>query len=125
MTKKITAGLIFVTIAVWIGWDVFVAIEPTPGDTESETLRNWGWAHPSFVFALGALHGHFFGTSKTLRRFRRRVPYSPFILAAIGVILAIADVAGILPSAHPLFAFLAGLPFGAVLWAQGAPEEVK
>lgn len=116
MTKKLTVGLILATIAIWIGWDVFVAIEPTPGDTESEVLRDWGWRAPSFVFALGALLGHWFGNADALVALRERFPWSPVLLAGIGAAVVGADVAGWLTDLHPMVALLAGIPAGAVLW---------
>jgi hypothetical protein len=118
----VTSALILGTIAVWIGWDIYVVIEPTPGDTESETLRDWGWSAPAFTWAFGALCGHFWGTWDGFVKFREKVPWSPAILAILGLALAGANVAGVLPRIHPMIPFLVGIPFGALLWAQKHPE---
>ncbi len=122
-TSKVTSVLILATIAVWIGWDIYVAIEPTPGDTESEILRNWGWSTPSFVWMFGALCGHFWGTWDKLIQFRKRFPWSPFALGGLAVVLMSLDYGGFLPSIHPMISFLAGIPFGAWLWPQDSPED--
>lgn len=125
LTKKITAGLIVATIVIWVGWDIYVAIEPTPGDTESETLRDWGWKAPAFVWAFGALCGHFWGTWGKFVTFREKYPWSPFVLGALALGLAGLNAAQILPRIHPMLSFLVGIPFGALLWPQKRPEPAN
>lgn len=121
MTRKITIVLILTTIAVWVGWDIFAAVEPTPGDTESEVLRDWGHAHASLPFALGALMGHFFGTWDRLVELRARFPVAPVVLAGLGGVVVAADLGGALPEVHPLIPFLVGVPLGAALWPLASP----
>jgi len=59
-TKKITSGiLITVTIALVI-WDIFMAGNPTEGDTISEIILSFSFSNPSIPFAFGCLMGHLF-----------------------------------------------------------------
>jgi hypothetical protein len=119
VTKYITKGLILTTILSWIVWDIYVAIEPTPGDTESETIRDWAWAHPAFPFAVGAIMGHFFWNREEGRFFS----WSPWLLGGLGLAAAVIDVVGLAPTTTPVIPFLVGLPLGALLWPQRPAKE--
>lgn len=118
-TRKITTGLIIATIVIWIGWDIYVAIETASaphGDTESEVIRDFSWSHPFFPFAVGVLMGHFFWTRKKIPSRLTTIP-----LAIIGVVVLVLDVTQIIPRMLPLLPFLAGIPLGHFLWPQ-APK---
>lgn len=56
-TRDITQVIIIATVAVWIIWDIWVAANKTPGDTESEVIRDYT-IYPAIPASLGALLGH-------------------------------------------------------------------
>ncbi len=58
MTKKITIGVIYATLAVIITWDLVVAWNPIDGDTVSEITLGFGWRHPTAPYVLGIILGH-------------------------------------------------------------------
>lgn len=60
MTKRITKVVMIATAALIILWDIYVAVEPTPGDTISEVLLGWAMQHPIIPFAIGVVCGHLF-----------------------------------------------------------------
>lgn len=60
MTKKVTIGILIVAAAVLIAWDVYVAANPTPGDTISEITLGFAMRHPVLPFVVGVVCGHLF-----------------------------------------------------------------
>ena len=56
-TRRKTAILMVVTAFVWLAWDIFVASNSTPGDTESEITRDYT-IYPALPALLGGLLGH-------------------------------------------------------------------
>ena len=122
-TKKITVVGIVATIILWTAWDFVPGFNSEVGDTISETFRNWGWQAPAFVWAIGALCGHFWGTADVFVNFRVRFPWVPAVLAGVGLLLAGVNGAGVLPRIHPMISFLVGVPMGALLWPQKHPDD--
>jgi hypothetical protein len=59
-TRRLTIGVLLGCVLVLVAWDIYVYIEPTPGDTISETLFRWAGRHPIVPFAVGVLSGHWF-----------------------------------------------------------------
>lgn len=123
-TKKITVAGILATIALWTAWDFVPGLNSALGDTISETFRDWGWQHPFFPYALGALVGHFFGTAEVFVGLRRKAPWIPAVLAGTGLLVGGLDAFGVLPDIHPLISFAVGVPLGAALWPQKHPDDV-
>jgi hypothetical protein len=58
MTRKVTISILIVLCLVLIGWDVWVYLEPTPGDTISEVTFAFAQRHPVLPFAIGVICGH-------------------------------------------------------------------
>lgn len=58
MTRRWTIAILLGITALLIGWDIYVALTPQKGDTISEVIRDWAFAHPVIPFALGVLCGH-------------------------------------------------------------------
>jgi hypothetical protein len=57
--RRITQIIMLVTAAVWLIWDIIVAITPETGDTESETARDYA-IYPAWPALWGGLGGHWF-----------------------------------------------------------------
>jgi hypothetical protein len=60
MSQKITIAILLACAALLIGWDIYVAANPTPGDTISEITLAFAQKHPVLPFALGVIMGHLF-----------------------------------------------------------------
>jgi len=63
--KKVTVGVLIVTMVGLIGWDIFVAVdekdvEPGEGATISEVSYGFAKDHPWVILAGGILMGHLF-----------------------------------------------------------------
>jgi hypothetical protein len=123
LTKKVTAGVIIVSIVALAGYDIFIVLESSPGDTLSEILRDWAWKHPSLAFAFGGLCGHWFGNFDRLVKLRAKLEYSWALLGLIAVGWALVDFFNLF-HVHPFIALLTGVPAGAILWAQEPKEEL-
>ena len=61
---RVTWTLILLAVLGLIGWDLVVAFNPTPGDTISELVYQYGQKHPWVPFGLGGVLGHFFWKRK-------------------------------------------------------------
>lgn len=115
--KKITQIVMAVSILVWIVWDIVVATNRTPGDTESEIIRGFASQHLTVPWAVGVLMGHFFWNVKQgVPRWRTLVVMPLITLAIVAV-----DVWGNLPYVLPVIPFLVGVGAGRLLW----PQHVK
>lgn len=124
MTKRVTGGVIVISIVLLVGYDIVIAIENSPGDTLSEILRDWAWKHPSLAFGFGGLMGHWFGNFDQLVKFRAKFEYSWVLLALIALGWAAADFFNVF-HVHPMIALLAGIPAGATLWAQKPRKDLS
>jgi uncharacterized membrane protein len=114
-TKLITAIIVIVTILGLIAWDIWVVIEPTPGDTVSEIFLGFAYSHPFSSFALGVLCGHLTWP----RTFNSNYKWT--ILAALiinSVAILVLDLSGILPRMLPIIPLAVGIPIGHLLWPQ-------
>ena len=58
MTRKYTITILIIIALILIGWDIWVYIEPTDGDTISEITLAFAQKHPVLPFAIGVLCGH-------------------------------------------------------------------
>lgn len=68
MNKWITIGVLAACAAVLIGWDIWVAVNDTPGDTISELALAFAGKHPILPFAVGVIVGHLFWPQARVRR---------------------------------------------------------
>jgi hypothetical protein len=110
MTRTITMILMATAAAVLVGWDLYVAVCPPPGDTISELLSSWAYRWPTLPFAFGVVGGHLFCPSTFQWERKARA----FFLALIAVGLLILDVGGLaMRSTAP---FLFGVLAGNLLW---------
>ena len=111
-----TRALIFGTLAIWIVWDIFVAIQPAEGLTESENILELAWDHPFFGVGLGVLASHFTFPWRAPEWWRK---WGPVVLLVIGVIIGALDFGfGALPEAIPVIYCAVGFPLGVVFWPQ-------
>lgn len=60
MARRITTVLLLVTIAVLVGWDIYVAANEHSGDTISEIVLAVSLKRPAIPFAVGFVCGHLF-----------------------------------------------------------------
>jgi hypothetical protein len=58
LLDKITSGLIWATIIIWIIWDVYVAL--VGAKTESRIIADWSSVSVALPWAIGMLCGHWF-----------------------------------------------------------------
>lgn len=63
-TRHWTIILLLASAAVLIGWDIFVAANPQPGDTISEIVLDWSRRVSLVPAAFGVLMGHLFWPRK-------------------------------------------------------------
>jgi hypothetical protein len=93
ITKTITVVLVVASVALWVGWTLYAALNRVPGDTISEFVQGLALAAPFVALALGAVAGHWFG-----------LPFNDAPLVRY-------------VQANPGIAFLIGYIAGAVAWA--------
>lgn len=115
--KQITSGIIISTIVGWILWDLVVASNNIPGDTESEIIRTFANHHAAFPLMVGILMGHFFWNART----GINPPITEIGLPVVAITAVLFDVGNILPWINPIFPFLLGLVGGKFLW----PQRIK
>ena len=129
-TKSITAVIVIAATALLIGYDIFVAIEPTPGDTISAVLLNCAWSHSVIAWYWGGLSGHLFWPMTLHHKEVAPIPFAPWmfpwrtykwvalaILILVTISLTVLDIAGKLPI-HPAALLVAGIPAGHLGWPQ-------
>jgi hypothetical protein len=114
---SVTKWLIILTILIWIVWDIYVAVAHTEA-TESEVIRDWATAHPSFGFGVGVLMGHWFFNFKKgavyLDYIRPWGMYAVWTIIGLGMIVDVG--LGLFGPVYPAISFILGIIFGAVLW---------
>lgn len=111
--RTITIGLMAAAAAVFLAWDLYVAVSPPSGDTISELVAAGARKWPTLPFAYGVVGGHLFGSSSFQWE---RGPRAAF-LVVITVGLLILDVGGL--AMAPGFSFLFGASAGFLLWPMG------
>jgi len=57
-THKKTAWVIWIAVAILLGWEVLVYFTPEYGDTISEVYLGASYKHPIVPFLVGLLMGH-------------------------------------------------------------------
>lgn len=111
MTRRLTQILVLVTLVILIVYDIVIRIEPTPDDTISEVMWTWVTQHPTVPVVLGVILGHWVWPPR-----KTGTAFGPAVLAVWGVILAIADIVGVVPAIQPIIPFIGGLVLGGWLW---------
>lgn len=116
-TKTLTKLVLAATTVGLIGYDVFVAVEPTQDDTISEVINLLAADHPILPFAWGVLTGHLF-----LRKdwnhelLKSNARYG--VLAGSGILVTIASFLSIIPDVGAGPWLLAGTAIGWLFWPQ-------
>ncbi len=59
-TRALTGGIIVGVVILLAIYDIWVVIEPTPGDTISAVIARVALGNPIVPFAFGVLMGHWF-----------------------------------------------------------------
>jgi len=113
--RGVTKIVIIAVVVGLIGYDIFVVVEPTEGDTISEVTLSWAWQSAFVPFALGVLGGHFTWPRKASPTFRK---WSALGLLAFGVALLGADFLNLTPNVMPVIYFLPGVLAGHIFWPQ-------
>lgn len=67
-----TIAILIATTLGLIGWDIYVALTPEPGDTISQVVLGFAQNHPVLPFAFGVLMGHFFWPQRRKPQGRKR-----------------------------------------------------
>ena len=117
MSKTITKFVMAATIVLVVGYDVWVYMEPTPGDTVSEILLAAAGTWSVLPFGFGVLAGHLFVPSG---RDRDVVWLLRSAVLAAGVSLVNYALDNTIPPAASL---LVGGLVGAAWWSQkGNPD---
>lgn len=118
MTRTITFWTCVSVTVLVVGYDIAIAIEPTPNDTVSKVLRQLFMDYPVIAFATGVLGGHI---SSTLRQMLPGWWYwmsLPILGVLVGVLVA-CSVLKIAPWGRwPLVWVELGLVAGYILWPQ-------
>ena len=113
--QLVTKIVVVAVVLGLIGYDVFVFVEPTEGETISEVTLAWAWRSAFVPFALGVLGGHFTWPRRASAVFRRR---SALGLLIFGVLLGVADFLGWTPDVLPVIYFVPGILAGHFFWPQ-------
>lgn len=111
--RKITGIVMVIFVVALLGWDLFVAIEPTQGDTISEIMRDYSAGHPLIPTSIGVLSGHFFWPKKE----RINGVWTAVLLSVVGLSLLLS---GFIFSLNwpPMYPFIGGVLIGHLVWAQ-------
>jgi len=114
-TKLITAIIVIAATLGLIGWDIWVVVEPTPGDTISEVFLGFTYRHPFVAFALGVLCGHL-TWPRTFNSDHKWTILIALIITSVATL--VLDLSGILPRMLPIIPLAVGIPIGHLLWPQ-------
>lgn len=60
MHRRLTIGILAAVTLLLVAWDVYVALEPVPGDTISEVILEAARRRVVVPFLAGVLCGHLF-----------------------------------------------------------------
>ena len=119
-TRLVTSAIIIATIVGIIAYDIWVVIEPTPGDTISEVILGFSMRHPFASFASGVLCGHLFWPMA--KRTKAYVIGALATLIAVGISMLVLDISGMVPTLNPCLWFVLGVPAGHFGWSQEVEE---
>lgn len=100
-----------VAVAALVLYNIVILIEPTPRDTISYLMFDWGRRYPTVPLVIGVLCGHWFWPP------RKEVPaFGPWVLLVWGIIFAGLDWGGYVPDMPAALPMVAGFGLGAWLW---------
>ena len=113
--RHVTMYLLFFFVAVFIGWDVYVAWNTPHSDTISEVTLTWFWLHPSLPAGIGYLMELTWPrNSNKLSKVVRAV-----LLAVLATVVLVLDyVLHLFPTMPPIIPFAVCVPLGHLLWPQ-------
>lgn len=116
MTKKITIGLMWFGIALYTIWDIYAAIEPTPGDTISKVSLEYFYKHPIYPIVIGELIGHI--SCPINYTYEHYLYWTIPVLVILNLAFLSLDLCGFLPRVIPVVYIVFFIPVGAWLWPQ-------
>lgn len=118
MISLLTRGILLLTTAILIIWDIYAAIAGERGATISEVVYSTSVNWLALAFCSGGLMGHFFVP-------RKQMPSPAIYWSCFAGLLSIAGLLFLLPSlantlffSTPTVALFAGIGLGAALWPQ-------
>lgn len=114
-TRLVTLIVVAVAALGIIGWDIFVAINHTEGDTVSELLLGYARVYKIIPLSFGVLAGHLFWPASGSRFYRAARIAG---LASIGVACLALDLLHVVPAVPTIVPMLIGLGLGHFLWPQ-------
>jgi len=117
---KRTKLIIIATAAIWLVWDVYVAIKYGSAATESNIIMHWALSHWSIATIIGFLCGHFFWNVKRVKNHKLR-----FVIALVLCVLMITTdfYLGIKVLFGRQHVFLFGFILGRAIWPQKPKAE--
>lgn len=131
MTKLATIGVIAGATVLLIGYDIFIVIETSPGDTISEVALAFGSRYPVVAWLWGGLAAHLFWPMLRVGHNVLPIPwvaltvpfgvYKWWALAAfilLTIVLGVLSFTGILPAMNPIVPLIASIPAGHWGWPQ-------
>ena len=115
LTRRVTIGLLAGTLALLIGWDVYVATNEVGGDTISEITLGWSRRVWTMPLGVGVVCGHLFWPSAR----PQRVWVTVALLSVLAAVSVAIDVVGH-PPVMPAIPFAIGVLIGHFGWGQRA-----
>ena len=121
-TRIVTGAVIIAAIILIVGYDIFIAIEPTTEDTISRVFLDFATNHPIIPLAFGVLSGHLLWPSANAGEYR---PVRLSILAIIGAVVLVLDIIGHIPPIPVELPLFLGIPIGHLCWPQYRGDSQK
>ena len=119
-TKKTTIGVMIALFVAFIGYDIFIAVEPTEGDTISAVTLEHSEKHPMIPMAAGILCGHLFWPAN-FSKSRKKKSLIAMLIGSGGII--VLDLLGCLSGVPPIAMFLGGVVAGHFGWSQNKKRK--
>lgn len=115
----ITKVVIWVAMAVLIGWDI-VAISIGGGKATISQIfgMGWSWSYTTLPLSWGVLTGHLFWVARGNIAYRWIRIGALVALAVVSIILDVVDLYDIVPIVPAML----GVPLGRLGWPQSWPE---
>lgn len=98
-------------LAALVIYNIVIVLEPSPHDTVSALLFDWGRRYPTVPLVTGILCGHWFWPP------RHHVPaFGPWALLVWGTIFAGLDWFNVIPEMPAALPLVTGFALGGWLW---------